>query len=90
MVDSRASRRAARAERAAREFGADADAALDLLELTELAWHDCYGEIAPPDEVVDDIFIVADGDFPTLVRCARLAVTDFRDLRVSRLAIDTR
>lgn len=90
MVDSRASRPAARAGRAAREFGSGADAALDLLELTELAWHDCYGEASPPDEVIDDIFVVADGDFQELVRCARLAVTDFRDLRMNRLAFEAR
>ena len=30
---------------------------LDLLELTELAWHDCYGETTPSEEMVDDILL---------------------------------
>ena len=82
MVVGRSSRRARRAERAAAEFGAQAGAALDLLELTELAWHDCYGEETPSDEVVDDIFVVAQGSMADLARAARLAVEDFRDLRL--------
>jgi hypothetical protein len=38
---SRAERREAREARAREIFGSDASAALDLFELTELAWHDC-------------------------------------------------
>jgi hypothetical protein len=49
----------------------------------ELAWHDCYDEVSPPEEVIDDIWIVSGGDLPNLVRAARLAVEDHRDLRVS-------
>src|ERR1700722_12165272 len=30
---------------------------LDLLELTEYAWHDCCEEIAPPDQVIRNILI---------------------------------
>jgi hypothetical protein len=30
---------------------------LELLELTELAWHDCYGEITPPEHIIDDILL---------------------------------
>lgn len=63
-------------------FGEDAGVALDLLELTELAWHDCYGEVTPPDQVIDDIFAVAQGTLAGLVRAARLAIEDFRDLRM--------
>ena len=58
------------------------EAALDLLALTDLAWHDCYGESAPPSGVADDIFVVARGDLARLARAARLAVIDFRDLRL--------
>ena len=74
MVTSRADRRAARAPQA--------DAALDVLELLELAWHDCYAEPSPPDQVIDDLWTVSDGDLARLVSAARLAVVDFRDLRM--------
>ncbi|GAA1919068.1 hypothetical protein [Nocardioides hwasunensis] len=80
---SRAGRRAAARGRASLEYGAYAEAALDLLELLELAWHDCYGEVAPPPQVLDDVWRVADGDLGALASAARLAVTDRRDLRVS-------
>jgi len=30
---------------------------LDLLELTEYAWHDCHGEVTPSDEVILNILI---------------------------------
>jgi hypothetical protein len=55
---------------------------LDVLELTELAWHDCYGEVTPPDEVMADIFAVGRGSVSQFVRAARLAVEDYRDLRL--------
>jgi hypothetical protein len=54
---------------------------LDLLELTELAWHDCYGEITPPDEIIDDILLCSEGDMIKLIHAARLAVSDWRDLK---------
>ena len=85
MEISRAQGRQARHPRAAAEYGADAGAVLDILELVELAWHDCYGEIAPPDDVVDDIFTVAQGDLVGFARAARLAVEDRRDLRMAAL-----
>ena len=75
-------RRQARQSRADEMFGADASAALDLLELTEFAWHDCYGDVSPPDGVVDDIFVCSEGRLADLVRAARLAVEDSRDLRL--------
>jgi hypothetical protein len=59
-----------------------APAGLDLLELTEYAWHDCYGEITPPDEVVLNILICSRGDLATMVRAVRLAVADWRDLQL--------
>ena len=83
MAMSRAERRAERTDRATLEFSPRSEAALDLLELTELAWHDCYGEATPPETVVDDIFVVAKGSLADLIHAARLAVTDFRDLRMS-------
>ncbi len=64
-------------------FGDDAEVALDILELTELAWHDCYGDITPPDPVVEDIWTVSEGDLRKLIGAARLAVQDSRDLQVA-------
>ena len=81
-VNSRAARREARHGRAKELFGADADAALDLLELVELAWHDCYGEVSPSEQVVDDILVCSEGELPLMVRASRWAVKDFRDLRM--------
>jgi hypothetical protein len=82
MVTSRADRRLAREQRARELFGPRADAALDVFELLELAWHDCYGEPTPPDVVIEDVWVVADGDVGRLVSAARLAVIDSRDLRL--------
>jgi hypothetical protein len=61
------------------------NAALDLLHLTDMAWHDCYGprELDIPASVLDDILLLADGDLATLVRFAREAVIDFRDVRLA-------
>jgi hypothetical protein len=65
-------------------FGeAAAEGALDLLELVEMAWHDCYGERTPPDAVVEDMLVVSDGTLEGFVAAAHLAVTDWRDLRVA-------
>ncbi len=86
-VNSRASRREQRRGRVAAAFGPSGEAALDLLELTEFAWHDCYGEASPPDEVVNDILTVAQGRLDSLVHAARLAVEDYRDLRMQAAAI---
>jgi hypothetical protein len=83
MVTSRADRRLARKQRAVELFGPKAEAALDALELLELAWHDCYGEPTPSEEIVEDIWVVADGDLARLVSAAHLAVIDFRDLRLN-------
>ena len=47
-----------------------------------MAWHDCYGESSPGDDVVEDIFVVAQGNLAALIAAARLAVEDFRDLRM--------
>ena len=79
----RAARRAERVARVEAVFGAAvAPAVLDLLELTELAWHDCYAEITPPEDIVDDILFCSGGDLRLLVQAARLAVEDWRDLKV--------
>ncbi len=84
MAVGRAGRREVRRAKVAAAFGPEtADAALDLLELTELAWHDCYGESTPPDDVIDDILLVAGGVLAGLATAAHLAVVDRRDLRVA-------
>lgn len=79
-------RRAERRRRIEAEFPAGhVEAALDLLDLADYAWHDCYGpkELALPDRVLDDVLVLADGGLVALVRAARLAVIDFRDVRVA-------
>lgn len=84
MAVSRAERRADRHDRVVAALGSGvADAALDLLELVELAWHDCYGEPTPPEEIVDDILLLSRGRLDGLVTAARLAVTDWRDLKLA-------
>jgi hypothetical protein len=85
---SRAERRAAREPLVTAAMGArSAPAALDILELVELAWHDCYGEVTPPDDVVADIVVCARGDLDRFAAMARLAVEDSRDLRLAADAV---
>jgi hypothetical protein len=63
----------------------EVEAALDLLDLTDMAWHDCYGprELEIPPQVLDDVLLLAHGDLATLIFTAREAVLDFRDVRVA-------
>lgn len=86
-ISSRGSRREDRRPLVDALFGQAADAALDLLELTELAWHDCYGDVTPPDGVIEDILTVSEGRIDLLACSARLAVEDFRDLRMQAEAM---
>lgn len=84
MAVGRPERRDERRTRVVASVGeSSADAALDLLELVELAWHDCYGELTPPDDVIEDILILGQGRMDRLIRAAYLAVVDWRDLRVA-------
>ena len=66
-------------------FGEDS-AALRTIEhafaLFEMSWHDCYGEITPPEDVVDDVLLCSGGTMAGLIDAAHLAVTDRRDLSV--------
>jgi hypothetical protein len=81
MAVGRVERRAERKERVVAVFGeALAAPVLDLLELTELAWHDCYCEITPSEETVDDILLCSQGELTKLIQAARLAIKDRRDL----------
>ncbi|GAB7007210.1 hypothetical protein JCM18899A_46850 [Nocardioides sp. AN3] len=76
-------RQRARRPRATEAFRSKADAALDALALLDLARHDCYGESSPPEQVSENIWVVANGDLVELVSAAHLAVVDFRDLRLN-------
>ncbi len=88
MAISRAERRRDRHDRFVAEFGPKrAGAALDLLELLEYGWHDCYGEITPPDDVIDDILLLSRGDLAQLISAAHLALSDWRDTRVAADAL---
>ncbi len=62
-----------------------AEAALDLLALTDMAWHDCYGphELEMPAHVLDDVLLLAQGNLAVLIRAAQEAVIDFRDVRMA-------
>ena len=83
MAIGRAARRAERASLVESVLGpSQASAGLDLLELTEYAWHDCYREITPPDDVILNILICSRGDLRTMIRAAMLAVVDWRDLQL--------
>ncbi|MBM7494490.1 hypothetical protein JOD64_005712 [Micromonospora luteifusca] len=65
--------------------GRQVEAALDLLHLMDMAWHDCYGprELEVPPAVLDDVLLLAEGDLAALIVVAREAVIDFRDVRVA-------
>ena len=90
MAVGRADRREGRETEVRAVFGGQTEPALDLLELVELAWHDVYDKISPSEEVVDDMLLVSGGTLDGLIRAARLAVTDWRDLRVSADEIRSR
>ena len=84
MAIGRAERRKERTPRVTLEFGEErASCALDLLELTELAWHDCYGETTPSEEIIEDMLLLSEGSVERLIQFARLAVIDWRDLKVA-------
>ena len=59
------------------------EAVLDLFETMEIAWHDIYGEITPPESVIDDALVVCGGNLAALIRSVRLGLADPRDLRVA-------
>ena len=84
MAVSRAERRSERTPRVVAVFGEErAPSALDLLELIELAWHDCYGEITPSEDVIEDMLLLSEGSIERLIQAARLAISDWRDLQVA-------
>lgn len=81
---SRAERRAARTARVAAVFDpGSVEAVLDLFETMEIAWHDLYGEVTPPESVIDDALVVSAGNLAGLMRAVRMGLVDWRDLRVA-------
>lgn len=84
MAIGRAERRRERTPLVVEVFGEErAKRALDLLELTELAWHDSYGEISPSEGLVEDMLLLSEGSIGRLIEVARLAVSDWRDVEVA-------
>lgn len=83
MAVGRAERRTERRTKVAVLFADRTDRALDLLELLEMAWHDTRGEVTPPEDLIDDILLMSEGNLRQLIRWARLAVEDWRDVRVA-------
>jgi hypothetical protein len=56
----RAERFAERRPRVVAVFGDDEQtlrSVASVLELLEMAWHDCYGEITPSEEIVDQVLL---------------------------------
>jgi hypothetical protein len=85
MPVGRAERWEQRKPRVVAVFGSDGDtlrAVGQVFELMELAWHDCYGEVSPPEDVVDDVLVCSGANLRGLVAAAHLAVIDSRDLAV--------
>lgn len=87
MAVGRAERRSERRTKVAVLFADRTDRALDLLELLEMAWHDSYDVVTPPEEVIDDVLLLSEGNLRSLIRWARIAVTDYRDVRVAADAL---
>lgn len=84
MAVGRAERRKERQPRIVEVFGNDeGQLALDLLDIVELAWHDCYGEVTPSPSVIEDMLALSDGTIGGLIQAALLALTDRRDLSVA-------
>jgi hypothetical protein len=52
------------------------------IHLLEMAWHGVYGEIAPSESIVEQVLLCSKGTLDGLIRAARLAVLDRRDLQV--------
>ena len=89
----RAERFEHRRPRVVRALGSSDDllrAAFDVLTLLEMAWHDCYGDVSPPEEVIDDVLVCSRGTLDGLVAAAHLAVVDYRDLALQASHIRTK
>lgn len=90
MAVGRAERFEKRRPRVVAVFGDDPGtlrAVSDVLALLEMAWHDCHGEVTPPESVIDDVLVCSRGSLSGLIGAAHLAVVDSRDLSVSASAV---
>ncbi len=84
MAIGREQRRTERQPRVKQHFAeADVDPALDLLEILEIAWHDCYGDITPSEDVIDDVLLLSGGELAGLIQSVHLATTDWRDVKMN-------
>jgi hypothetical protein len=81
-AQERKARRDLREPRATEIFGSQSRAVLDILELTDWAWHSVYGDDSPSERVVNDIFACADGDLAMFALAAKEAVNDCRNVHV--------
>ncbi|HEU4894623.1 MAG TPA: hypothetical protein VFT85_02205 [Acidimicrobiia bacterium] len=83
MPAGRSQRRAERRTKVAVLFADRTDRALDLLELLEMAWHDTFQEGTPPEDLIDDILLLSEGNLRLLIRWARIAITDWREVEAA-------
>jgi hypothetical protein len=85
MAIGRAERFEERKPRVIAVFGDDDESILAVsyvFELMEMAWHDCYSEVTPSEEVIDDVLLCSQGTLGGLIHAAHMAVNDQRDLSV--------
>jgi hypothetical protein len=85
MAVGRHERFAAIRPRVVELFGTDEQTAIrveQVLTLMEMAWHDCYGAVSPPEDVVANVLTCSAGTLEGLIDAAHLAVIDSRDLAV--------
>jgi hypothetical protein len=85
MAIGRAERFEERKPRVIAVFGDDDETLLavsHVFELMEMAWHDCYAEATPSEEVVDNVLLCSQGTLRGLIHAAHMAVIDERDLSV--------
>lgn len=85
MTIGRAARFEARKPRVIAIFSDDDDTlrvVYRVFELMEMAWHDCYAEVTPSEEVVENVLLCSGGTLDGLISAAHLAVIDWRDLSV--------
>ena len=87
MAVGRRERRKERKAAFVATFGADADLALDLIEVLEPAWREVYGAATLPPEVMEDLLVCSEGTLEGLIRAANLGITDWRDLRMQAASV---
>jgi hypothetical protein len=70
MAIGRAERFEERKPRVIAAFGDDNETILavsHVFELMEMAWHDCYAEVTPSEEVVDNVLLCSRGTLGGLI-----------------------